>query len=121
MKLSGDAGLLPACSMTSPRKLPGLPERASCISSPFIIMSACGIVPWKLVDSSPSSLAKAKRNWLEPGVALPVAVVAAAGPMGPGRRQQRVEELLGGHRLELHLAEEPLFLLARPSACTLLS
>ena len=42
----------------------------------------------------------------EPLVALPVAAVAAAGLMGLRRGEQRVEELLGRHRLELHVAEE---------------
>ena len=48
----------------------------------------------------------------QPGVTPPVAVVARAGAMGHGRGQQRVEKLLRTHRLELHLAEQPVVFIA---------
>ncbi len=110
--LGRPAGLAGHARSTSARKLPGLPERASFISSPFIIISAWGIVPWKLVDSSASSLAKAKMNCRSQASRrrLPSSTVPAL--CADGRRQQRVEELLGAHRLERHRGEEGLVLLA---------
>ena len=110
MNASGDLRLPAACSMTSPRKLPGLPERAvlhqlavhhheRLRNRPLEVGRLVGFVVGESEEELP-----------QPGVALPVVFVAGAGAVRPGGGQQRVEKLFGRHRLELHLAEEPLVL-----------
>ncbi len=81
-------------SRRSARKLPDRPPTAFSISSPFIIIRAWGIVPWKLDDSSPSSLAKAKTNWPSHW-SRSLGVVVAARLVRGGGNDQRVEQLLG--------------------------
>ena len=78
------------------------------MSSPFIIIERLGNGPLKAGRFLGFIVGEGEDELLQPGVTPPVALVARAGAMRHGRGQQRVEKLLGSHRLELHLAEQPL-------------
>ena len=105
-----DLGLL---DRHRPGNCPACRRAASCISSPFIIISAWGIVPWKLVDSSPSSLAKAKRNCLSQASRFWLSSSPDPARWAVVAVSSESKSCSGRHRLELHLAEEPLVLFAR--------
>ena len=94
---------------------------AFLISSPFIIIRACGIVPLNVVVSSPSSVPKAIDELLQPvALGLLLLFVAAARLVGLGGDEQRFVQLFGPHLPQVEVAEHRLLAQRadRPSCCS---
>ena len=76
------------------------------ISSPFIIIRACGIVPLKVVVSSPSSVPKATMNcFSQSAFELLLLFVAGRELVGLGGDQQRFVQLFGPHLPQIEVGE----------------